>query len=130
MECAWDLTRAEFEEMCADIFDKAMVPVKKALEHENAPDVTKVLCIGGSSRIPGIRKRLGDLCPEANVLCKMDPDQAIAIGAAFIAGTLMGVQVVEDDQGFDPKPVEEQPDHVQVEYLPDDVPVDQNNDGD
>ena len=130
MDCAWDLTRAEFEEMCSDIFDQAMKPLEETLKHDEAPEVTKVLCIGGSSRIPGIRKRLEELCPDATVLCKMDPDQAIAIGAAFIAGTLMGVQEADDDQGFEPVPIEEQPDHVQVEYLPDDVPVDQNNDGD
>ena len=110
MECAWELTRAEFEEMCADIFDQAMVPFEEVLKHEEAPKVTKVLCIGGSSRIPGIRKRLKDLRPNANVLCKMDPDQAIAIGAAYIAGTLMGEQEVPEE--FNPVPIEEQPDHV------------------
>ena len=65
-----------------------MKPLEETLKHEEAPEVTKVLCIGGSSRIPGIRKRLEELCPDATVLCKMDPDQAIAIGAANIAGTL------------------------------------------
>ena len=115
--------------MCSDIFDQAMKPLEETLKHEEAPEVTKVLCIGGSSRIPGIRKRLEELCPDATVLCKMDPDQAIAIGAAYIAGTLMGVQEVPEE--FDPVPIEEQPDHQQeVEYLPVDQPEDQNMDGD
>ena len=106
--------------MCQELFDRAMKPMHKALEHEEADEVTKIICVGGSSRIPDIRKRLQELCPNATVLAKMDPDQAIAIGAAYIAGTLMGVQEVPEDD-FDPVPIEEQSDH---EYPPVEQPGD------
>jgi molecular chaperone DnaK len=86
-----NLSRAKFDEMTADLVEATMGPVRQALSDAGlAPkDIEKVLLVGGSTRIPAvqdaIRKFLGKE-PDKSV----NPDEAVALGAAIQAGVLGG----------------------------------------
>jgi molecular chaperone DnaK len=85
------LTRAKFDEMTADLVEATMGPVRQAMSDSGLkPDqIDKVLLVGGSTRIPAvqdaIRKYLGKE-PDKSV----NPDEAVALGAAIQAGVLAG----------------------------------------
>ena len=85
------LTRAKFEEINRDLFDSTLEPVRKALSDAKlaAKDISKVLLVGGSTRIPYIqdlvKKELGQE-PSKEV----NPDEAVAMGAAIQGGVLTG----------------------------------------
>jgi len=85
------LTRAKFEEMCADLLDRCRVPVENALRDAKLTmtDVQEVILVGGSTRIPAVyqlvKKLLGK---EPNVT--VNPDEVVALGAAVQAGVLAG----------------------------------------
>ena len=49
------LNRATFEELCEDVWNRCLLPLMQALEHEDAEDLTKIVCVGGSSRIPRVQ---------------------------------------------------------------------------
>ncbi len=85
------LTRSKFEELCMDLFESTLEPVKKALKDAKltASDIDKVLLVGGSTRIPYIqelvKKELGQE-PSKGV----NPDECVAIGASIQGGVLTG----------------------------------------
>ena len=85
------LTKAKFEEINQELFDSTLEPVRKALKDANlkASDIDKVLLVGGSTRIPYIqelvKKELGKE-PSKEV----NPDEAVAVGAAIQGGVLTG----------------------------------------
>ena len=86
-----NLTRAKFEELNRDLFDSTLEPVRKALNDADlkVSDINKVLLVGGSTRIPYIqelvKKELGQE-PSKEV----NPDEAVAMGAAIQGGVLTG----------------------------------------
>ncbi|KAL3815225.1 hypothetical protein ACJIZ3_016493 [Penstemon smallii] len=86
------ITRARFEEMNMDLFRKCMVPVEKCLRdammgHSNIHDV---VLVGGSTRIPKVQQLLQDFF-NGKELCKsINPDEAVACGAAVQAAVLSG----------------------------------------
>jgi molecular chaperone DnaK len=86
-----DLTRAQFEELCADLIDRCETPIKNALKDaELNPDaIDQNVLVGGSTRIPAIQalvqKLLGKM-PNQTV----NPDEVVAVGAAVQAGVLGG----------------------------------------
>merc|ERR1712078_897819 len=86
-----DLTRAQFEELCADLIDRCETPIKNALKDaELNPDaIDQNVLVGGSTRIPAVQslvqKLLGKL-PNQTV----NPDEVVAVGAAVQAGVLGG----------------------------------------
>ena len=85
------LTKAKFEDLCRDLFDSTLEPVRKALKDAGmtAKDINKVILVGGSSRIPYIqdlvKKELGQ---EPNK--SVNPDEVVAMGAAIQGGVLTG----------------------------------------
>jgi len=85
------LTRAKFEELTADLVEASMGPTREAIKEAklDVKDVDKILLVGGSTRIPAvqeaIRKYLGKE-PDKGV----NPDEAVAAGAAIQAGVLAG----------------------------------------
>lgn len=86
------LTRARFEEMCADIFQRTMDPINTVLLDAkiSKSDVDEVILVGGSTRIPKIQKMLSDFF-NGKELCKsINPDEAVAIGATIQAAILGG----------------------------------------
>jgi molecular chaperone DnaK len=86
-----DLTRAQFEELCADLIDRCETPIKNALKDaELNPDaIDQNVLVGGSTRIPAVQslvqKLLGKM-PNQTV----NPDEVVAVGAAVQAGVLGG----------------------------------------
>jgi L1 cell adhesion molecule like protein len=86
------ITRARFEEMCADIFKKTMEPVEKVMldSKMSKGDIDEIILVGGSTRIPKIQKMLSDYF-NGKELCKsINPDEAVAVGAAIQAAILSG----------------------------------------
>ena len=85
------LTRARFEEMCADLLDRCRVPVEQSLKDANLSnsDIDEVVLVGGSTRIPAVQqlvKRITGKDPNQGV----NPDEVVAVGAAIQAGVLAG----------------------------------------
>ncbi|XP_070674990.1 heat shock cognate 70 kDa protein-like isoform X1 [Malus domestica] len=86
------ITRAKFEQLNMDFFNKCMEPVEKCLKDANmeVSSVHDVVLAGGSSRIPKVQELLQDVF-KGKQLCKsINPDEAIAYGAAVQAAVLSG----------------------------------------
>ncbi len=85
------LTRAKFEQLVQDLIEKTRIPCIKALEDAKlkAPDVKEVLLVGGSTRIPAVQRIVKELFnKEPNK--SVNPDEAVALGAAIQGGILSG----------------------------------------
>ncbi len=85
------LTRAKFDELTADLVEKTVGPVKQALSDASLSfsDISKILMVGGSSRMPSVQeavKKLSNKDPFKGI----NPDECVAIGAALQAGVLGG----------------------------------------
>ncbi|MEN9240616.1 MAG: molecular chaperone DnaK, partial [Thermostichales cyanobacterium SZTDM-1c_bins_54] len=85
------LSRAQFENICADLFDRCRGPVEQALRDAKLTkaDINEVVLVGGSTRIPAIKQLVRDLLgKEPNE--SVNPDEVVAVGAAIQAGVLAG----------------------------------------
>lgn len=86
------ITRARFEELNADLFRSTLEPVEKALRdaklHKTA--IHDIVLVGGSTRIPRIQKLLQDLFNGKELNKSINPDEAVAYGAAVQAAILSG----------------------------------------
>ena len=87
------LTRAEFDRMAAPLIDRALECCRHALADAvlAASEIDAAVLVGGSTRIPLVRQRVGEFFGR-EPLCTLDPDQVVALGAAVQAGVLMGTQ--------------------------------------
>ena len=86
-----NLTKAKFEDLCRDLFDSTLKPVKDALKEAKlkASDIDKVILVGGSTRIPYIQELVKkELGQEPNK--SVNPDEVVAMGAAIQGGVLTG----------------------------------------
>lgn len=86
------LTRARLEELCGDIFRKTMEPVEQVLRDakKSKSDIHDVVLVGGSTRVPKIQQLLSEFF-NGKELCKsINPDEAVAYGAAVQAAILHG----------------------------------------
>ncbi|CAI2309520.1 unnamed protein product [Caenorhabditis sp. 36 PRJEB53466] len=94
------ITRARFEELCADLFRKTIEPVEKALRDAkfDKSKIDEVVLVGGSTRVPKIQKLLKDFFHGKELNCSINPDEAVAFGAAVQAAVLSGVkdQTIKD----------------------------------
>ena len=85
------LSRAKFEDLCRDLFDSTLEPVKKALKDAKlkTSDIDQVILVGGSTRIPYIQELVKkELGKEPNK--SVNPDEVVAMGAAIQGGVLTG----------------------------------------
>uniref|UniRef100_H2Z066 Uncharacterized protein n=1 Tax=Ciona savignyi TaxID=51511 RepID=H2Z066_CIOSA len=91
------LTRAKFEELNNDLFRSTIQPVKKVLEDADltTKDVDEVVLVGGSTRIPKIQQLVKEYFKGKEPNRGINPDEAVAFGAAVQAGVLGG----ESDTG-------------------------------
>ncbi|KAL6545771.1 Luminal-binding protein [Orobanche gracilis] len=86
------LTRARFEELNMDLFKKAMGPVKRALEDSylKKTDIDEIVLVGGSTRIPKVQELLKEFFNGKEPSKGVNPDEAVAHGAAVQGGLLSG----------------------------------------
>jgi molecular chaperone DnaK len=86
------LTRARYEQMCEDIFQRSVGPVKQALQDADlSPDkIDEVVLVGGSTRIPRVQQIVKDLFRGKEPHKGVNPDEVVAVGAAVQAGVLGG----------------------------------------
>ncbi|XP_060558022.1 heat shock protein 70 B2-like [Ruditapes philippinarum] len=86
------ITRARFEELCSDLFRATMEPVEKALRDAklDKSKIHEVVLVGGSTRIPKIQKLLQDFMNGKELNKSINPDEAVAYGAAVQAAILSG----------------------------------------
>lgn len=86
------ITRARFEELCQDLFRSTLEPVEKALRDARMDkgSVHDVVLVGGSTRIPKIQKLLQDFFNGKELNKSINPDEAVAYGAAVQAAVLTG----------------------------------------
>jgi len=86
------VTRARFEELNADLFRGTMEPVERALRDAkfDKSDIHEIVLVGGSTRIPKIQKLLQDLFNGKELNKSINPDEAVAYGAAVQAAILQG----------------------------------------
>ncbi|MCR5694927.1 MAG: molecular chaperone DnaK [Clostridia bacterium] len=85
------LTRAKFDEMTADLVEKTMGPTRQAMKDAglSASDISKVILVGGSSRIPAVQEAVKKYLGK-EPFKGINPDECVAIGAAIQAGVLTG----------------------------------------
>ncbi|UJR10044.1 hypothetical protein I4U23_014266 [Adineta vaga] len=88
------ITRARFEELCADLFRSTLEPVEKALRDAkmDKSHVHEIVLVGGSTRIPKVQKLLQDFFNGKTLNRSINPDEAVAYGAAVQAAILNGDQ--------------------------------------
>uniref|UniRef100_A0A914PSE1 Heat shock protein 70 n=1 Tax=Panagrolaimus davidi TaxID=227884 RepID=A0A914PSE1_9BILA len=86
----YQITQARFNELCKELVEKTLGPVKNVLEIAKLEkkDITNVLLVGGSTRIPYIRKRLFEFFDQKNLNFDINPDEAVANGATLLAAHL------------------------------------------
>ena len=86
------VTRARFEELCVDLFRGTLEPVEKALRDAKMDKgaVQEIVLVGGSTRIPKIQKLLQDFFNGKELNKSINPDEAVAYGAAVQAAILHG----------------------------------------
>ncbi|RLN87415.1 hypothetical protein BBJ28_00001566 [Nothophytophthora sp. Chile5] len=86
------ITRARFEELCADFFRKTMKPVEQVLRDSrlSKPQVHEVVLVGGSTRIPKVQQLLVDFFNGKELFKSINPDEAVAFGATVQAAILSG----------------------------------------
>ncbi len=83
------LTREQFEEICASIFERLKNPITQALKDAKMPEIDKVILVGGSTRIPKVRELVEEMtgmAPDTSV----NPDEAVSLGAVIQGGIISG----------------------------------------
>lgn len=86
------ITRARFEELCQDLFRSTLQPVEKVLKDSKIDkgQVDEIVLVGGSTRIPRIQKLVSDFFNGKELNRSINPDEAVAYGAAVQAAILTG----------------------------------------
>jgi len=86
------ITRARFEELCSDLFKGTLEPVEKAMRDAkmDKSSVHDIVLVGGSTRIPKVQKLLQDFFNGKELNKSINPDEAVAYGAAVQAAILTG----------------------------------------
>jgi molecular chaperone DnaK len=87
-----ELSRAKFEELTQDLIQATIEPVTQALKDADlTPDaIDRILLVGGSTRIPAVQKAISDYFDGKTPDRSVNPDEAVALGAAIQAGVLGG----------------------------------------
>ena len=87
----YDLTRAKFEQLTADLVQRTVGPMEKALADAGvtSADIEKVILVGGSTRIPAVQEAVKKVTGK-EPFKGINPDECVAVGAAIQAGVLTG----------------------------------------
>jgi molecular chaperone DnaK len=91
------LTRAKFNELTADLVEQTVEPVHTALKDAGikASDLTRVLLVGGSTRIPAVQDAVKNITGQ-EPFKGINPDECVAVGAAIQGGKLSGDEALKD----------------------------------
>merc|ERR1711953_1341387 len=94
MDFYTSITRARFEELCSDLFRGTLEPVEKSLRDAKMDKsaIHDIVLVGGSTRIPKIQKLISDFFNGKDLNKSINPDEAVAYGAAVQAAILTGEQ--------------------------------------
>ena len=86
------ITRARFESLCVDLFDRLKVPCRTALADAKVSpgDISDVVMVGGSTRTPMVQQIAMEIFATEELDRSINPDEVVAIGAAIQGGVLMG----------------------------------------
>jgi len=86
-----ELTRAKFEDLCADLVERTKKPMKSALKDAGlkVSDIDQLLLVGGSTRIPKVQEVVKEFIKK-DPCRNINPDECVALGAAIQAGVLAG----------------------------------------
>jgi len=86
------LARAKFDQLTADLVERCIGPVKRALEDAKITekDIDEVILVGGSTRIPAVQALVRRLTGGKEPNQSVNPDEVVAVGAAIQAGVLAG----------------------------------------
>jgi heat shock protein 1/8 len=87
-----NISRAKFEELCMDLFRKCMPPVENVLKDSGIGkgQIHEIVLVGGSTRIPKVQSMLSDFFSGKTLNKSINPDEAVAYGAAVQAAILTG----------------------------------------
>ena len=101
------ITRARFEELCGDLFRAAMEPVDQVLRDSKLSkgQIDEIVLVGGSTRIPKIQSLLSDYFLGKKLNHSINPDEAVAYGAAAQAAILTGAEDAPDGVLLDVNPL-------------------------
>jgi len=101
------LSRARFEELCSDLFHSAMEPVNQVLRDAKMSkgDIHEIVMVGGSTRIPKIQRMLSDYFNGKKLNHSINPDEAVAYGAAAQAAILTNAPDAPDGVLLDVNPL-------------------------
>ena len=96
------LTRAKFEDLCLDLFKKTIPPLQKVLDDSGfkKSDIQEIVLVGGSTRIPKVQQILKEFFDGKEPNRGVNPDEAVAFGAAVQAGIISGTADQEGDGGI------------------------------
>ncbi|CAF0809407.1 unnamed protein product [Rotaria sp. Silwood1] len=122
------LTRAKFEELNIDLFRSTMAPVRQVLKDAKLEifDIAEVLLVGGSTRIPKVRQLIKDYFDGKEPARSINPDEAVAYGAAIQAAILSGEECTSDIVILDVNPLTlgiETKGGVMSEIIPRNTPI-------
>merc|ERR1712217_553913 len=86
------ITRARFEELCSDLFKGTLEPVEKSMRDAkmDKSSIHDIVLVGGSTRVPKVQKLLQDFFNGKELNKSINPDEAVAYGAAVQAAILVG----------------------------------------
>ena len=101
-----NLTRAKFEELIHDLIESTAVPVQNALRDAGiqASELSKVLLVGGSTRVPAVQEKVKQLTGHEPSKT-LNPDECVALGASIQGGKLAGDSGAGDIQLLDVTPL-------------------------
>ena len=87
-----ELSRAKFEELSKNLIQKTLEPVKLALKDSDLKpsEIDRIILVGGSTRIPAVQKAIQTVFDGMQIDRSVNPDEAVAAGAAIQAGVLAG----------------------------------------
>eukprot|EP00163_Fabomonas_tropica_P021283 TRINITY_DN372_c0_g2_i2.p1 TRINITY_DN372_c0_g2~~TRINITY_DN372_c0_g2_i2.p1 ORF type:complete len:617 (-),score=269.83 TRINITY_DN372_c0_g2_i2:201-2051(-) len=99
IDFASSISRARFENMCSQLFEECMEPVSKVLKDAKVEksDVDEVVLVGGSTRIPKVQALLKEYFNGKELCMAINPDEAVAYGAAVQGAILSGEDSVTKD---------------------------------
>eukprot|EP00128_Syssomonas_multiformis_P018536 Colp12_sorted_trinity150504_noHs@1448 len=88
------ITRAKFEDLCADLFKSCLSPVEQVLKDSKVPKekVDDIVLVGGSTRVPKIQSLLQEFFNGKELNKSINPDEAVAYGAAVQAAIITGTK--------------------------------------